>query len=148
MIVFDTSFEDLYKFLLKIDSSFPVKLSDKCSIQQYVDKLISLGTLVIEKRNGEIVGIVGGYINDDNSKLAYISIVGVDSDYQKKGIASTLIKVFIDKCKEKKYKGVHLYTHKTNYSAITLYKKFMFKEIELIDERRKDDIHYVYYINN
>lgn len=84
MIVFDTSFEDLYKFLLKIDSSFPVKLSDKCSIQQYVDKLISLGTLVIEKRNGEIVGIVGGYINDDNSKLAYISIVGVDSDYQKK----------------------------------------------------------------
>lgn len=115
--------EELLIFLKKIDSLFPIKLSDKTDLSNLTEKFLSLGTIFSISENNEIVGLIAGYNNDILNHKAYISVLAILPEYQGKGYASKLLLDFEKDCIEKKIIRIELFTHKTNDNAIKMYKK-------------------------
>lgn len=137
--------DEIELFLIKIDKTFPIALSEKVNLKIYASKLFNEATIFIERNNNnEIIGMVAGYTKNVIDKRAYVAIVSVDSNFQNQGIAAKLVCNFLDKCRSLDLESVHLYTHKTNMGAIKLYKKLGFIEYEIVDELRKDDLHFIY----
>lgn len=137
--------EDYIRFLKNVDKDFPIPLSKKIKIDEYAEKLISTANVIVEKDNGKIIGMVAGYIDNSIEEISYISIVAVQKEYRGKSIAKKLLQKYIDECKEKNLKGVHLYTHKTNITALKMYKNFGFISKENVKEERTEDVHLFLY---
>lgn len=130
--------DEILLFLQKVDSLFPIKLSDKTDLTTLAEKFISLGTVFSISENEDIVGLIAGYNNDDVNLKAYISVLAILPEYQGKGYASKLLLDFTEDCKRKKIKRIELFTHKTNENAIKLYKKKGFSIDKLNTERPND----------
>ena len=137
--------EDYIRFLKNVDKDFPIPLSKKIKIDEYAEKLISTANVIVEKDNGKIIGMVAGYIDNSIEEISYISIVAVQKEYRGKSIAKKLLQKYIDECKEKNLKGIHLYTHKTNITALTMYKNFGYISKENVKEERTEDVHLFLY---
>lgn len=133
------------EFLNKVDTLFPTPLSKKQDLKFLSEKLFTKGTLCTETDGEKLVSLVGGYTENIIDNKAYISVVATLEDYAGKGIATKLVKEFIDICREKKIKAVHLYTSQTNFPAIRMYEKIGFIEWKIDNEPRKEDLHLIYY---
>lgn len=133
-------------FLIKVDKSFPVPLSKKQNLSEFAIKLNEKATLCIKEKDGEIVSMVAGYTENLADNIAYISVVATLESERGKGYSKSLVKDFIEICKQKKIDAVHLYTVATNISAVNLYKKLGFVEYIMENEPRPDDLHLIYYI--
>lgn len=136
---------EIYDFLIKIDDSFPIPLSEKVNLKVYSIKLATQATILTKKIDENIVALVAGYTDNLTNNSAYVSVVGVLDKYRGKGLATELINGFICECKQKNISSVNLYTHKTNISAIKMYKKMGFF-IDDAEIKRPDDIHLIYKI--
>lgn len=122
--------KDVINFVKFIDNEFPIKLSNLVNIEDYIKKLITYGNVLVAKDKNKIVGICAGYMNDIEKYNAYISILGIDSEYRKLGIATGLVNVFIEKANKCGMKRIFLETHKENFSALNFYKKNEFIVLE------------------
>lgn len=120
--------DKIYKFLLQIDDSFPEKLSDRVVLEDFAEKISNKAEVFTEIDNDQIVGMVAGYINDTETKVSYINIVGVLEEYRGKGISQKLLKEFIDASREKDFEIIKLEVEKDNKSAIKIYKRLGFVE--------------------
>ena len=114
---------DVIEFIKKIDKLFPIPLSNKIDIEEYVCKLYKNGKIILAKTNDCIAGIIGGYMNDQKENIAYISILGIDEKYQCKKIGTKLLNVFQQIAKRNKMKKIYLSVNKSNNKGITFYKK-------------------------
>lgn len=113
----------ILKFLTEIDGIFPVNLSDKVDLNEYVNKIFEKGIIIISEFNNEIVGVLTGYINDKKNKLAYISVLGIKKEYQRRNIGKKLLHIFEQEAKKQKMTNILLYTHKENVGAIKFYER-------------------------
>lgn len=93
--------------------------------------------------NNEIVSIVIGYTNNYKDKIAYISVVATLPKYCGRGYALKNMNRFIQLCKDKKMKYIHLYTTNKNYKAIKLYKYLGFQKFVQKEEARQNDVHLI-----
>lgn len=64
----------------------------------------------------------------DNIKVMLIDGLYVETEYRNKGIASSLIEVALEKCKEKNVTAVKIKVMTSNTSAVKLYEKYNFTE--------------------
>ncbi len=122
--------DKLFEFLKNVDYDFPVKLSDKTDLYELSEKFMTNGVVFYEEVENKIIALAAGYINNFEEKKAYISVVSTLKEYRGQGYAKKLIIKFLKKADEKGMKKVFLYTHKTNFSALEMYKKIGFCEIE------------------
>ena len=83
---------EILLFLQKVDSLFPIKLSDKTDLTTLSEKFTSLGTVFSISENEDIVGLIAGYNNDDVNLKAYISVLAILPEYQGKGIGTQVLK--------------------------------------------------------
>lgn len=130
----------LIMFINKIDKDFPIPVSEKVDIIEYVRKLSENGTIYIAEHEMEIIGLCAGYMNDLQNNKAYISILGVDSSFRKKGIAKELVNHFIDKAYNSNMKKLFLETHKENISALNFYKKNGFIILDNCNANIKENV--------
>lgn len=137
------SLDMIEAFLFDVDMDFPVPLSDKVVLNKYAVKLYEKATLCCEIDNGTIVGMVAGYTENIINNMAYIALVGVKKEYRGNGIASNLIKQFIDISNNKKINKIHVYTDCSNINAISMYEKLGFKIFNFDNEARPKDKHYL-----
>ena len=121
--------ETLIKFYNENKYSFnpPLDLQVN-SIEEYVAKLKNKA-IIFEAWGGELMGLVAVYMNNCETKIAFISSVLVSAEYQRKGIAEMLLKSVIEAAISKEFVKIELEVYKTNIKAINLYKKFGFEEI-------------------
>ncbi len=131
----------VFEFLKKVDNTFPIPLSFKVNLSDLAQKLIEKGYVCLAVDNDAIVGMVGFYANNFDTKVAYISVVSVSNEYQRRGIAKELLCRALDICNENGMKTCVLYTHKTNNGAIAMYKKLGF--VMENDAERPDDYKFV-----
>lgn len=138
---------ELEAFLCKIDSLFPVPLSQKQNLHDFAIKLAEKATILVEYENDEIIAAVAGYTENVIDNLGYISIAATLPEAQGKGLASKLVREFLEEAESKGLKAVHLYAVAGNIPAMRVYQKLGFVEYLLHDEPRPDDAHLIYYIN-
>ncbi len=120
--------EKLLSFLQSVDTDFHPSLSDKVNLSDYVRKIIEKAELVFDDDGERIIGLVVVYCNDENEKRAYIPLVGVATEYRKKGIAKKLITQAIQIVKEREFKIIGI--HSNNPVAVRLYQSLGFVLIE------------------
>lgn len=135
------------EFLKNVSYDFPIPLDEKVDIDKYSKKILN-GTIKFYMQEDKIGAMVGGYTENILNNTAYIAIVAVDKRLRGRGIAKKLIYEFISECNDKGIKSVNLYTHKSNYIAIKMYKELGFRE-EIYGEYkeyRNEDVHLIYNI--
>lgn len=134
---------DLVAYLRAVDALFPVPLSQKIVIEEYADKLLQRATLVCSSEHNKLMGLAAGYTeNLPESNMAYLALVGVRPEGQRKGLGSCLVNQFISIARQSGAKGLHLYTHPSNDKAIAMYLKLGFSQIHIPGDPRKDDVHF------
>lgn len=80
---------------------------------------------VCAKLENKIVGFAGIKIILDEADIMNIA---VNETYRRQGIATLLLNHLLNTCKEQSIKTIHLEVNEENFSAISLYEKFGFKE--------------------
>lgn len=135
-------------FLKSVEALFPTPLSQRQNLSNYAQKLVDKATLCVSVDKERIVSMVAGYTDNLEKNMAYIALVATLPEFKGKGLATSLIRQFIDICISKSVTAIHLYTDRSNFAAINMYKKLGFEEWLLKDEPRPNDLHFIYYLKN
>ena len=118
----------LLLFLNKVDKDFSPPLSSKVDLKDYILKIQEKAELITEEQNGLIRGLVILYCNDFETKIAYISLVGVLPEFRGMGIAKICMSQAINVAKEKGMKRIMI--HSNNPVAVKIYNDLGFHIIE------------------
>ncbi len=88
----------------------------------------------------EVDGVVQGfllarriYIVAPPSEVGLIHILGVDPDYQRRGIASKMVNALLDTCRAKKLSAVRIMINQRDNQLVGLFEHLGFRRGELID---------------
>ena len=76
--------------------------------------------------NNYVIGFIDFWITFDSATIAQI---GIRKNYRGRGLANLLMQEMIDDCYAKKVMNITLEVRASNAKAISLYKKYNFKEI-------------------
>ena len=118
-------------FIKKYEYLLPDPYSKHVDIDEYSSKLNEFGVVFLAQNDGDVIGLVSGYINDYKTCSAYLQIIIVRQMSQKSGCGSALIRAFIGKAKsEYKSGNVYLNVDKSNTHAYEVYKHIGFIESE------------------
>ncbi len=138
--------EKIERFLREVDHDFPIYLSDKTRIEELALKYHDKATLCCALYGENIIAMVSGYTKNTKGHLGYISLVAVSRAFRHRGLASRLIRQFMERGRDDGLSAVHLYTHASNQNAINMYYKLGFEKYHLAEEPRPDDIHFIFYL--
>ncbi len=128
----------LTQLLHQLDESFPIPLSHKTDLSSYSAKLLNLGIAYGAWEEEQLVGLCGFYANDMQTKKAYVAVLGVAPEQQRKGIARGLLTGALEQCRRAGMELCCLHTHRTNTGAIALYKSMDFTGS--VNPERPEDI--------
>lgn len=117
------SVTELYNFLKDIDEDFTPYLSSKVVLSEYVEKIQKHAELIVDQ-TAELRGLVVLYCNDVVKLKAYISLVGVRSEFRGMGIARKMMVEAINKAQNNGMKVIGI--HSNNEIALKLYKSLGF----------------------
>jgi GNAT superfamily N-acetyltransferase len=124
------SVENLIDFYHENINAFNPPLDTQInSVKEYAQKLINNAVLFEAWVSNELAGLIAVYFNNYETKICFITSVIVSPNYQKQGIAKTLLERVVDYAKKKYFSKIKLEVHIENKYAISLYEKFDFKEI-------------------
>lgn len=136
------SVDDILEFLRAVDEDFPTPISQKVPLEDFAHKLYKRATLSTCEIDGRIAGMVAGYTNDTEGKLAYITMVATHPDYRGRGIGTKVMEAFLQACRDKGMREVNSYVVKTNVASVRLHESFGAKHRSIPDDPRPDDWHY------
>lgn len=147
IIAGDKSELRILEFLKKIDASFNPKLSTKVDLVTYSKKLSKLANVFFARLNNTDIGIVAFYTNFD-SKKAYITVIGVRPDDQRKGFGRCLLDLVVDHAQENKMNYLELEVDIVNTSAIKFYWRNGFTPSTSKDKNNNSSFYMVKYLPN
>lgn len=133
----DKNYTLLCDYLNNVDEDFPIPLSEKVNLNDFAKKIIDAGIGFYYLDGEKLAGVILFYANNKETLTSYVSVLSVDENYRKQGIAQKLLNECINYCKKLEFKHIELYTHKTNTGAIKLYEKNGFVKYD--DTSRPDD---------
>lgn len=89
-------------------------------------KINMYATFIIIKKAGEVLGFAAFYCNDTKTKISYLTLIGVDRQYQNKNIGSILLKYVANFSKCVGMKFLKLEVSTKNQKAIMFYQRHGF----------------------
>lgn len=108
-------------FMRDNECFMPEPISKCVDLKEWAEKLVSNGEVFAYMADDKLVGIACGYINDLQSKKAYLQLLLVNGEYQKRGGGYTLIRCFSDCAKNRGFGFVQLTVDLCNENAIAFY---------------------------
>ena len=90
----EQSVKQIADFIKENEYLLPDPYSSKIDITEYATKLNTLGECWCVKDEKKIVGFVGGYINDYESKRAFLQLILISAEYQNRHYGKNLINTF------------------------------------------------------
>jgi len=112
----------IHRFLIKISDDFVPPLKQKVDLKEYTLKLLNNAIIQTAVEKEKIVGLIAFYCNNLDTKIAYISIIGVNKNYRGRGIGNKLLKNAINYIRSNGFREIELETWE-NSSAQNLYIK-------------------------
>jgi ribosomal protein S18 acetylase RimI-like enzyme len=123
------SAEDIQAHLEECNSDFSPNLSLKVHIGDYSRKLRALAKTFEAWSGTALVGLVAVYMNDPDTRIAFITSVSVSREFVGQGVASKLLRHCLNKARQEGMKALRLEVSVESREAIRLYGKFGFSEI-------------------
>ena len=110
-----------------------VELENDCFLLPWKEKDIlyelnenPVNVMYVLEDNNYVIGFIDFWITFDSATIAQI---GIRKNYRGRGLANLLMQEMIDDCYAKKVMNITLEVRASNAKAISLYKKYNFKEI-------------------
>lgn len=124
------NFERFSSLVNELDSAYIPQISSLVCITEYINKLFSMAEILLLRYNQLDIGTCVIYINDEQSKTAYISSIGILPKYQHYGFGTELINASLDRVLDKGFIAVELEVFNENMKAYDFYIKngFIIKE--------------------
>ena len=116
----------VFNHLKNCDDKFISGLSAKVDLKKYAEKIHNNAVTFEAWKDDELVGLVAAYINNIQTKTAFITNVSTIKNLGEKGIGSALIKMCIDYATANNYLAILLEVNTQNFAAIRLYEKYNF----------------------
>ena len=129
--------EGLKKFILSVNNDFPIPITDKVDVDEFLDRIKNNGVVCCCYDGRKVVSCAFFYANNFIEKVGFFTLFATLKSYRKYGIGSTLIDMMIDYCVKLGFEKIQLYTHETNKNAINFYLK---KGFYFIECDRKNDV--------
>lgn len=85
------SFEEFKSFVSLVEKDFVPPLLSRIEINSYYDKLSKYATIIVCRKEAEIVGMCAMYDNNRQTKKGYITFIAVKNGYRGIGLAGLLI---------------------------------------------------------
>lgn len=125
----NVSKEGFKSFITNISDDFVPSLLPRIEIDKYYDKLKRFATVVFCMEGNRIVGMVATYCNNQETKMAYTSLVAVDKDYRGLHIATKMMEITIACAKQMGMEKIGL--HANSIVARDFYLKIGFHVIDV-----------------
>lgn len=118
------------EFLLQeIDAEFDPPLSSSVNLANYAKKMYENATIFSVHEGSKLVAVIAVYCNDSSQQAAFVTMLAVAKSHRFHGLGSNLVKTTIDYLKKKFFKSIKLEIYKTNYKAVSFYKRLQFAVI-------------------
>ena len=91
---------------------------------------------LVAEVDGQVAGFILArrvYAGEPPAEAGLIQILGVDPDYQRRGIATKMVNALLDSCRAKKLKAVRLMINEHDRQLVGLFGHLGFRRGELID---------------
>ncbi len=118
---------DVELFIKKENNSFPVPLSDRVDLNEYVNKIINNAVLYGYYYKNNIIGLIAFYLNRE---FTYVTYICVNKEFQSMHLGSKLMKLMEEECKKEQVCRIDLTTNINNNKAQKFYEKLGYKVIE------------------
>lgn len=89
----------IYRAIQSFSTEFS-SLKSRVDLNQYSQKLAEHSYTVLLKDENRVLGVAAMYINDSENKAAFITLIGIRSQFQKSGYGSILLQHCIEKAVE------------------------------------------------
>lgn len=94
-----------------------------------------LALSLVAEVNGEVKGFIlarRAYVGEP-TEVGLIQILGVDPEYQRRGIASKMVNALLDTCRAKKLSAVRIMINQRDTQLVGLFQHLGFRRGELVD---------------
>ena len=115
--------EKTLDLLKRFDCVFPHLKQKISSYEDYAEKLFRYANVCVCLYDGNICGLLVYYANDIETKVSYISLIGVLSEWQGKKIGKMMLDHCVARCKINGMLRLQLEVDIDNYNAIEFYKR-------------------------
>ena len=122
----DASQKDLFEHFKKCNGQFLERLNQRVNLLSYCKKLHKNAVTFEAWNDSKLVGVVSVYLNNKESAIGFISNVSVVPAFERRGIASRLINMAIERARKLEFLELCLDVHSGNATALSFYRKHGF----------------------
>lgn len=80
-----------YEVLIEFEDCFPHLTEKVSSLSEYAQKVVRNGKVLLAMENETITGLCAFYDNNAETKVGYITLIGVRKDYRKRQVGKRLL---------------------------------------------------------
>ena len=116
----------IYRAIQSFSTEFS-SLETRVDLNQYSQKLAEHSYTVLLKGENRALGVAAMYVNDFENKVAFITLIGIRSQFQKSGYGSILLQHCIEKAVDTGMKKIRLEVDNDNQKARDFYDRNGFR---------------------
>ncbi len=116
----------LHNFIEYSDNILTSSLSSRVNIDDYINKLFNLATLISVWSKKNLIGLLAVYLYDTNANSAFITLNVISPEFQGRKIGGKLLEICIEESIEHNKDIVLLEVNENAKPAISLYNKYGF----------------------
>ena len=118
-----TDVEKVYDFLLRIDQTLPVPLSERVNLTKFATKAVERSIVYAIEDQSQLAAAAIFYYNFRGQPYAYLDLIGTAPGYSGRGYAKAIMDAIEDAARKAEMTEFHLHTNDTNHAAVALYTK-------------------------
>lgn len=128
-----------YDVLMEFEDCFPHLKEKVSNLQEYAQKVMTYGNVLLAVENETIIGLCAFYDNDTETKVGYITLIGVRKDYRKRQVGKRLLIECEELMRQRGMQSVRLEVDNDNETATLFYIRVGYVK----SEEASDTSHYM-----
>ncbi len=91
---------------------------------------------VVAEAGGQVIGFALGRITESPygfADIALLQLIGIDSEYQRRGIGTMLVQGFVERCRQKGVKSVHSFVSSHDWWLLSFLRSLGFASGEIAE---------------
>lgn len=113
--------ETIKNIIIKYDELFTKSVVKSQNFEEFIDKISCNANVISACINGQVVGYCAYYMNDFESREAYITLIAVDEDFQANHLGTIMLDYIKAVAVINGFIGIRLEVHNDNINAIRFY---------------------------
>ena len=115
--------ETIKNIIIKYDELFTKSVVKSQNFDEFIDKISCNANVISVCINGQVAGYCAYYMNDFESREAYITLIAVDKDFQANHLGTIMLDYIKAVAVINRFIGIRLEVQDNNIKAIRFYER-------------------------